>query len=419
MNVNAKEIIKPTLVLTVICFVIVALLAAVNTITGPIIADRQNSAANGALLEVYPGGSFGQDCKVEDLSAYTLPQEITAVYRENSGGFVFQATVAGYKPNMIIMCGVDPEGKITGTKVISNSETKDIAEKVFNLTDKNGFYVGAELNAIPDLVASVTPSYTASGYASAVKAALNAFIVMNGGEADLRTPEEILQDNCNEALGTEKKEFTRWFADAMLTGVDALYLTDGGAVAQIGEVFVGINADGAAVGDKDADLKTAAEAAWAQYGASSVSLDALTDIQKAVVLDAARSADGTYYFEIKTAGYQAMFEYGSGDYIYFTLAISADGRIVSVETTSHKETKGIASKDALNSYEESFKGKADEDIKVTVPSPDSHNKVPQTPEGCEDVGAISGASFTATAYQSALKTAFAVFEILTGGVSND
>ena len=422
MKINVKEIIKPTAVLTAICLVIVALLAGVNLITGPVIAARENAAASGALLEVYPNGSFGADSEITDLSPYTLPEEITAVYKENNGGYVFKTAVSGYNKSvkMVILCGVDPEGKITGTKVISNQETTEIAAPLFDLTDNNGFFVGSQLNAIPDLLASVTPAYTAAGYTAAVKASLNAFIVMNGGEADLRTPEQILQDNCNEALGTEGKVFTKWFADAMLTGVDSLYLTDGGAVAVIGESFIGINADGVAVGDADAALKTAAEAAYTEYTASIVSLDGLelTNAQKKAVLAVAKSADGSYYFSIKADGYQANFEYGSGEYIFYTLVISADGRIASVETVSHGETKGIASKDALNEYESSFEGKADGDIVVTVPYPDSHG-APQTPGDCTDVGALSGASFTATAYQKTIKTAFAVFEMLTGGVSND
>ena len=47
---------KPTLVLSAICVVMVALLAVVNMITAPIIAAQQNAAANEALLVVLPDG---------------------------------------------------------------------------------------------------------------------------------------------------------------------------------------------------------------------------------------------------------------------------------------------------------------------------------------------------------------------------
>ena len=421
MNVNIKEIIKPTAVLTVICLVIVALLAGVNLITGPIIADRQSQAANGALLEVYPDGSFGADSKIEDLSAYILPTEITAVYKEGNGGYVFQASVSGYsktKP-MIILCGVDPEGKITGTKVIDNQETTKIVAPLFDLTDNKGFFVGSELNSIPDLLASVTPAYTAAGYTAAVKASLNAFLVMNGGEVDLRTPEEILQDNCNAALGTEGKVFEKWFAYEVLTGVDALYVTDGGAVALIGEDFVGVNADGSAVGDIDEALKTTAESAYATYSAASLTEVAIPDGAKtSIVKKVSVSASGSYVFELKAAGYQATFDYGSGEYVYIKLAISADGKIISVVTTSQSESKGYGDKCATEEYYEQYEGKGDEDIKVTVQSPDYHG-APQIPADCTDVGAISGATYTTSGYQKAIKAAFEAFNLLTGGASND
>ena len=425
MKINYKEIVKPTAVLTVICLVTVALLAIINIFTGPIIADRQAGAANAALLEVYPDGTFGADSQIKDFSSYNLPKEITAVYKEANGGYVFQATVNGYKPGLVIMCGVDPDGKITGTKVIVTNETPDIAASVFDKTDKEGFFIGATIEEIPDLVASVTPGYTAKGYSDAVKASLDAFTVIGGG----RTPEQIFADNCNTALGTEGKTFSEWYASAMLTGVNGFYLTDGGAVVVVGEVFVGINENGEVVGASsakseaitpDADTAAIATAAWTAYTESIVALGELelTKAQKNTVIGACCDAEGNYYLELKATGYQAGFEYGSGDYIYITLVISADGKIASLETTSHKETKGIETQDKLNAYDESFTGKGKDDIKVTIASPDSHG-APQIPEGCTDVGAISGATFTSTGYQKAVKTAFEVFEILTGGASND
>ncbi len=399
-----KENLMPSVVLGVICLVVALLLSAVNLVTGPIIQAAQDAAANEALLEVYPNGSFGEDSKIEDLSAYTLPQEITAVFKENSGGYVFQATVSGYNPDMVIMCGVDPEGKITGTKVISDNETPDIANKVFNLTDNEGFYLGADLNSMPDLVASVTPAFTAGGYATAVKAALNAFIVMNGGEIDLRDPEQIIQDNCNAALGSTGVKFTKWFATEVITGIDAVYQVENGngRVFVIGEKFVGVKTDGEIVNAEGVDTAII-EAANAIISAST-----LTDVDKpqgtsSAVTKISKTESGNYVFEVKASGFSAEYY---GEEILIKISISAEGKIIDCLTVSHAETKGYGDKCATEEYYESWRGVGKDEVVISG--------APIT-DATTDPGAIAGATYTSNGYQRAVKAAFSAFTILTEG----
>ena len=47
-----KNFIKPVLVLTCICLVVTALLAYINTVTSPIIAESEQKAAQEAMSEV-------------------------------------------------------------------------------------------------------------------------------------------------------------------------------------------------------------------------------------------------------------------------------------------------------------------------------------------------------------------------------
>ena len=399
-----KENLMPSIVLGAICLVVALLLSAVNLITGPVIEANQSQAANKALLEVYPDGSFSADSKIEDLSSYALPAEITAVFKENSGGYVFQATVSGYNPGMIIMCGVDPEGKITGTKVISNNETPDIAGKVFDLTDNKGFYLGAELNAVPDLVASVTPAYTAGGYAAAVNAALNAFIVMNGGEVDFRDPEKILQDNCNAALGTEGVKYSKWFATEIIVGIDAVYEAEDGAgrVYVIGESFIGVKADGSIVNAEGVDT-SAVEAANAVISAST-----LTDVEKPQgakksITKIYKTESGNYVFELTADGFSSEY-YGAP--MLIKLSISAEGKIIDCVTVSHEESKGYGDKCATEEYYESWRG-VDKDGVVISGAPITSETT--------DPGAIAGATYTSNGYQRAVKAAFDAFTILTEG----
>jgi hypothetical protein len=162
------------------------------------------------------------------------------------------------------MCGIDSEGKIVGTKVIANQETPDYASKVFpSVEGTDGKYTGMALEGFePFLVGGAT--LTSSAYADAIKSMLQAFAIANGGSVDLRTPEQILQDNCNAALGTSEIKFTKWFATALTEGIDAVYEAqdNSGRVYVIGETFIGIKADGTVVSsDADADAKAKATAA--------------------------------------------------------------------------------------------------------------------------------------------------------------
>ncbi|MBQ2266105.1 MAG: hypothetical protein II342_01765, partial [Clostridia bacterium] len=116
-----RKNIKNTAVLVCICVVIGLLLSLTNAITAPIIEKNQNASANAALLEVMPDGSGFESV---DIKNYTLPSTVTEVYKETSNkGFVITLTTSGYASDMVIMCGVTADGKVTGAKCLSSNET--------------------------------------------------------------------------------------------------------------------------------------------------------------------------------------------------------------------------------------------------------------------------------------------------------
>ena len=251
-----KEKIMPTVVLGSICLVVALLLSVVNMFTGPVIEASQNAAANEALLEVLPDGKNFEEIEIDDK----YPKVINMGYKAE-GGFVFRASVTGKSSGLVIMCGISTDGKIVGTKVIAEQETDSYDANVFPLVEGlNGKYKdmsGADFE--PYLVSGAT--LTSRAYGEAVKAALDAYVIANGGTVDLRTPEQILQDNCNAAIGTEGAVFEKWFATAYVEGADALYVSEKGAVAVVGETFIGI-ADGTVIGDVGETEKTAALAIY-------------------------------------------------------------------------------------------------------------------------------------------------------------
>ena len=406
-----KSNVMPSLVLGCICIVVALLLSVVNMVTGPIIEAAQNAAANEALLEVLPDGKNFEE--IEITSDY--PAGVVAGYKAD-GGFVFQMSVTGKSSGLVIMCGVDADGRVVGTKVIANEETPGYAAKVFpEVEGRDGKYTGMALDGFePYLVSGAT--LTSKAFGEAVKAALQSAVLAAGGSVDTRTPEQILQDNCNAAVGTENVKFVKWFALEALDGVDTVYeAADGSArVYVIGEAFIGVK-NGAVVGaDVGEENKTAVLAADAIIGAITLEDVAKPEGTKATVKSIKKASNGTYVFELSADGYQATFDWGDGTPINIKLAISADGKIVDVLTTAHKETAGLGDACATEDYYEQYRGKGDEDVKVSSKYPD-HDGTDLIPSDSTDVGAIAGATYTTVGYQTAVKDAFAAFKLLTEG----
>ena len=169
-----KEKIMPTVVLSCICAIVALLLSAINMVTGPVIEAQRNAAANEALLVVMPDGTGFEEL---DAAALGLPESITNVYKEASGGYVFRVVSAGYKPGLTIMVGISAEGQITGSKCL---ETQDTYGKEPQLDNSyNGQTLG---DFTPNMIGGAT--MTSSGYRDAVNTALQAFVLASGGKLD-------------------------------------------------------------------------------------------------------------------------------------------------------------------------------------------------------------------------------------------
>lgn len=395
----------PTIVLGCICLVVALLLSLVNSITGPIIEAAQNAAANEALLEVLPEGKNFEELTLDDK----YPSSITKGYRAD-GGYVFQATVTGKSSGLIIMFGIDAEGKIVGTKVIAEQETDSYDKNVFPLVEGlDGKYTGMGLDSFePFLVSGAT--LTSRAYGEAAKAALQAVAIAGGADVDIRTPEQILQDNCNEALGTEGVSFTRWFATEVLTDIKAVYQAadKSGMVFAIGEDFVGVKNDGSIVtaGDVDPAVITAAYEVI-----SSAAITEVAELPEGVhknVQKIYKTESGNYVFEVKADGFSVhqYEEYSSGSNtpILIKVAISADGKIIDCLTLESAESKGYGDRCETQEYLDTWAGITADRVVIS--------SSPITGD-CTDPGAISGATYTTEAYQKAIQRAFAAFELLT------
>lgn len=409
-----KSNLMPSLVLGCICLVVALLLSVVNMFTAPVIEAANAAAANAALTEVLPNGSNFEE--IEITADY--PAVVTKGYKAD-GGYVFQMSVVGYKPGLVIMCGVDTEGKIAGVKHIQSSETYGMEAEL------NGAYVGDTLDSVELILATgaTSGSKSSKAYFDAIKAALQSAVIAAGGSVDVRTPEQILQDNCNAALGTEGKTFTRWFATEALSGIDAVYESDSGYAFVIGEIFIGVNLSGEIV-TQDVSLDNTSTVTDAYTLVSGSSLTELTTLPEGIDSKVEKvyvTASGNYVFEVKASGYKhaTNMEFAGIDegYFFIKVSIGADGKIIDVLTTSHSESSGFGDACAKDEYYEQYRGKGDSDVTVTVPSPDFHGDL--IADGTQGVGIIASSTFTTTGYQKAVKSAFAAFELITNEGGNE
>lgn len=167
-----KNKLLPSIVLTSICLVVALLLAVVNMVTAPIIEAAKAEKIQKTLSSVMPQGKDFVEIPCEGL-----PEAVTAAYTESGGGYVFQMEVKGFKKGLIVMCGIDSDGTITGADYVVSSET--LSAEV-GLGAK---YVGQTKDTFtPEIVSSATK--TTEGYASAIKAALEAYEILNAKEAE-------------------------------------------------------------------------------------------------------------------------------------------------------------------------------------------------------------------------------------------
>lgn len=388
-----KKNIKNLVVFVCICTVITLLLATTNFITAPMIEKNQNALANKALLEVMPNGKGFENV---DITKLTLPSTVTEAYKETDGqGYVIKLLTTGYGSDMVIMCGVDSKGVVTGAVCLSSNETLG-KEKTYgeSFTDKDA----AGVDGV-DTITGATK--TTEAYKNAVKDALNAAIILGGGSVDIRGEEEILSDNLNAALPEGEKKFQKLFLTEELDNIDAVYAAENqtGYVLVQGEQFIGVKADGTvAEGVENATIFTDAVAKIKASSLQDINLAGYPDLE-ATIISAKKTASGNYVIEAKGAGYgiKGGDEYhpASNEYIIVRVAITPDYKIIDCITVSQAETKGLGDECANESFYGQFVGK--------------------TEQNYTEIDAISGATLTTDGYKQAIERAFAAVKVLKGG----
>ncbi len=383
--------IKCILSLTLICTVMTALLAVANYITSPVIAANEASKANEALLIVMPGG---EDFVSVDIAEMGLPETVTEVYTEKNGGTVVKLTTTGFNPNMTLMVGVNADGTVSGATCLSSEETLGY-EKTYGES-----VIGASIDTIDSIDTVAGATKTTAAYRSAVRDALNAAIVANGGEAQ-KSEEEIIAENLAAAL-PEAEGFVKSSVTDELDGVESIYISTNGVgnVYVVNDSYVVVDVNGNITEGTEEAVKQVVEAAIAKIAI--INIKAYENMPSAI-LAAYQKDSGEYIFDIRAAGYGInggdKYHPASGEYIYIKVVTTPGGEIVDCETVSHMESKGFGDACGTPEYYTQYNGK--------------------TAETYKEVEAISGATITSNGYMTAISRVFEAITILNGGADNE
>ena len=127
-NSNFETLVKPVIVLVVICLITSTMLAVTNNATAPIIAAQEEAAAQEAYQAVLPeADSF------TDLTSEVSTENIVAVVKANNGaGYCVKATGKGYGGAVPAVIGFDNDGNILGVQFLQNSESAGFGMRLWD-----------------------------------------------------------------------------------------------------------------------------------------------------------------------------------------------------------------------------------------------------------------------------------------------
>ena len=179
------DFVAPIVVLVLICAIMSGLLALTNNVTAPIIEEAERKANAEARLEVMPlADSVGFDevntegyPSVAATEAGGIPESITGIYKAEGVGYVFSLTTQGYggKGTLKMTVGIDLDGRITGVKVLSHSETAGLGSKITTDANFYGQFPGLDAAgaAAADTISGAT--FSSGFYKAAIADAFTAY----------------------------------------------------------------------------------------------------------------------------------------------------------------------------------------------------------------------------------------------------
>lgn len=133
---TVKYVLRITFTLLLITAVVAAALAGVNAVTAPIIKQLNEQKTQEAIELVLPGG---YDEIIENFD--NQGGLVTKVYK-GANGYAMEVRPAGFDGEIVMMVGVDFEGKVLGISVVSHTETAGLGAVAAAKTETGNSFRG-------------------------------------------------------------------------------------------------------------------------------------------------------------------------------------------------------------------------------------------------------------------------------------
>ena len=164
-----EEMIRPFIVLVVICIVTGALLGYTNSLTAPIIEQNAVAAAEATRKAMLPEATGFEEIEADPA------WNVDSIYKDVGGtGYVITAHAKGYGGNVVVTVGFDNDGRILHMNVDASTETQGVGSKTANEANINK-YLGLTGSVADDsslLITSAT--FSSKAVRTAVQNAMDA-----------------------------------------------------------------------------------------------------------------------------------------------------------------------------------------------------------------------------------------------------
>lgn len=168
-----QEMIKPFIVLVVICIVTGALLGFTNSLTAPIIEANEIAEAEATRKAMLPEATGFEE--IEPDPAWG----VDSVYKDVSGsGYVITTHAKGYGGNVVVTIGFDNDGRILHMAVDASTETQGVGSKTANQANIDK-YIGlsGSVEGNKDLLIT-SATFSSTAVRTSVQNAMNAMAAL-------------------------------------------------------------------------------------------------------------------------------------------------------------------------------------------------------------------------------------------------
>lgn len=151
-----KEVLKPALILCVICLLATAALAGTNMLTADTIAQQKVITEQESRKQVLPDAD-----SFEEADGYAIGKTGSDI-----AGYVFVTSSKGYGGDVQVMTGISTDGQITGVVILEQDETPGLGANAEKESFRDQFK-----QAVPENGFTVTKSTAGEGEISAMTGA--------------------------------------------------------------------------------------------------------------------------------------------------------------------------------------------------------------------------------------------------------